>query len=345
MFFGYAKLLCSHFNETADFSNAHFDGYANFRSAHFGGHANFENAHFDDASFQSAQFEYANFQSAHFNDANFQSAHFDAYAFFSSAHFEGYAKFESANFDYASFQSTHFEGYAVFLGAHFGGYAVFESARFNGYADFSDGVFKARTVFKLAQFALVAPKFFQCKMHQDTSFSDDADLWPTPDQINAENGKRAYTRLRQIAAEIGNPDDEHFFLRQEFKCKEVLAKGFDRAWFFAFRWIADSGIEVARPFWFLVVVWAFGTGCFAGHFDSGVSGLVYEDVLDSRYRAAIGVSFGNVYGFLGINRLYYTELLQEVPDNLQLVAGAQTVLGVVFLFFFGLGLRNRFRLR
>ena len=103
---------------------------------------------------------------------------------------------------------------------------------------------------------------------------------------------------------------------------------------------------MARPFWLLVFVWAFGFVCFAGHFDSGVLPDLPADIQDSRYRTAAAASFGNLFGFLGINRLYFTELLRDhIPDGLQLVSGMQTVAGVILLFFLGLGLRNRFRLK
>ena len=166
---------------------------------------------------------------------------------------------------------------------------------------------------------------------------------------NAESDKRAYTRLRQIAAKVLDADLEHFFLRQEMRCKEQIEVR-DGAWinatiFRLFRWVADSGISVERPMWLMIVVWAFGVGCFAGYFDSGATAVLTSDVQDNRYLSAAGVSFGNLFGFLGINRLYFTEMLRAAPDGLLFVAGLQTVLGVFLLFFFGLGLRNRFRLK
>jgi TM2 domain-containing membrane protein YozV len=58
-----------------------------------------------------------------------------------------------------------------------------------------------------------------------------------------------------------------------------------------------------------------------------------------------GLSFANLFAFLGLHRLYFTHVLKDLPGLLQFLAGAQTVAGVVLLFFLGLGLHNRFRLQ
>ena len=285
---------------------------------------------------------------AHFSaDAFFLDALFTDTAEFEETHFNGETVFAEAYFNLvANFQAAHFSGDAFFMGANFMRSAEFQEARFEARADFTDGYFAARTGFKGTAFKVEMPRFFNCQMHQDTSFSDDLALWPEATRENASDGKKAYTRLRQVAAEIYDQDLEHFFLRQEMQCKETLAGWFDKVVFILYRWFADSGISVARPFWLLVFFWAFGFACFSGYFDSGVFTELPPDIQDSRYRAAAGVSFGNLFGFLGINRLYFTDLLQDhIPDGLQFVAGLQTFAGVVLLFLLGLGLRNRFRLR
>ena len=355
----------AHFSRTAHFQKAHFTKYADFRAVHVTGSANFQQARFSgDANFEKTYFTgRADFRKAHFiKVAYFENVHFTGRANFEKAQFAGRADFRAAHFTWPTdFQAAHFNGEAFFRAAHFTwpadfrdahftGYADFQAARFHEYTNFSDGCFKAKTIFDGATFKGEVPQFFHREMHQDTGFSDDPKLWPEVTALNAKAGKRAYTRLRQVAAEIYDPDLEHFFLRQEMRCKARIEwdKGawFHWLFFVLYRWIADSGISVARPFWLLVFAWAFGLACFAGHFDSGVLPEMPEDIQDSRYWAAAGVSFGNLFGFLGINRLYFTDLLRDhSPDGLQFVAGAQTVAGVVLLFFLGLGLRNRFRLK
>ncbi|MDJ0825947.1 MAG: hypothetical protein QNJ16_10635 [Rhodobacter sp.] len=61
---------------------------------------------------------------------------------------------------------------------------------------------------------------------------------------------------------------------------------------------------------------------------------------------AVGLSFANLFAFLGFARLYFGEFLaEEAPTWVKVLAGGQTIAGVVLLFFLGLGLRNRFRLK
>ena len=107
--------------------------------------------------------------------------------------------------------------------------------------------------------------------------------------------------------------------------------------------LSDYGYSVARPAAGLFFIWLLGAACFAGHFDNPAADVPPE-ILDNRYAAAAGISFGNLFGFLGITRLYFADFLNETRDALQFLAGAQTVAGVVLLFLLGLGLRNRFRL-
>ncbi|MDD9727393.1 pentapeptide repeat-containing protein [Roseovarius sp. SK2] len=276
--------------------------------------------------------------------------YFDGRVSFDAASFKGAAVFEASHFAWrVDFVDVFFAEDAFFQRAHFAGFAMFHSAYFSHLAVFSDGECKSVTDFSQAKFTNHVPFFFHREIYQDTSFSDNAKLWPDVTEKNAKQSKRAYTRLRQIAADIYDPDLEHFFLRQEMRCKERIELG-KKDWFHAgmfrlFRWVADHGISVTRPFWLMVCVWAFGAGCAAGYFDSGAEAVSSTDLQDNRYLSAAGLSFGNLFGFLGINRLYFADMLRAAPDGLQFVAGLQTVLGVVLLFFFGLGLRNRFRLK
>lgn len=343
-----ADFNAAHFDELADFTNSDFDGYANFRSASFAGSSHFSDAYFDG---------YADFNTVHFvGHSDFSMAHFSRYAEFIDTNFAGIANFRSTIFEAAadfrtarfaglvSFEKAHFAKIAEFERAEFAGPAAFNAGLFAGSAIFSDGAFKAATNFSAVAFLSSVPEFYQCDMHQDTRFSTNKINWPSVSERNAEAGKQAYTRLRQIANDLHNPDDEHFFLRQEMRCKEVLADPF-HAWMFRlFRWASDYGYSVARPAAAMVVIWAIGAAAFAGCMASPASSGLPADVTDSPFRAGMSLSFANLFGFLGINRLYFLEVLRGFPDVLQFVAGAQTVLGVILLFFLGLGLRNRFRL-
>lgn len=63
-------------------------------------------------------------------------------------------------------------------------------------------------------------------------------------------------------------------------------------------------------------------------------------------REAIGLSFSNTFGVLGIRKdLIASATLQNLPGWLKVIASVQTGLGIVLLFLFSLGLRNRFRMK
>ncbi|MCR9140475.1 MAG: pentapeptide repeat-containing protein [Alphaproteobacteria bacterium] len=335
----------THFAGTAYFRDAHFTEDANFREVHFAGSADFLKAHFTrSAGFQEVHFAgHAVFQKVHFaGHAVFQESHFTDFASFLNAHFADPADFKAAHFaKVADFKAAHFATVADFQEAHFAGPAIFREARFDLYANFSDGGFSSETMFERTDFKGRVPKFFHRQMHQATSFTDDPTLWPQVTKDNAKDGKRAYTRLRQIAAEAHNPDLEHFFLRQEMRCKKQLAEPFDRAWFWLYWKLSDYGNSLARPTLWLLVAWL-------------VPGLLFlfayaSEIIDGTSTLSplspFGLSFANLFSFLGLNRLFFGEVIKEFGFWLSLLAGMQTVAGVILLFFLGLGLRNRFRLK
>ncbi|HKL20339.1 MAG TPA: pentapeptide repeat-containing protein, partial [Tichowtungia sp.] len=211
------------FVEAAFFDAAHFVGGVDFSAAHFSKAVYLSKVHFaENALSKETHFASgASFQEAYFvGKADFNSAYFGKEAFFPKARFERDADFDAARM---------LEG-ATFFGAHFAGSVSFQKSHFGDSLDFSNGRFNGTTDFGGARFKGAVPKFFHRKIHQDTSFSDDPALWPEVTPQNAEEGKRAYTRLRQVAAEIYDPDLEHFFLRQEMRCKARIEwdKG---AWF------------------------------------------------------------------------------------------------------------------
>ncbi|MCZ0928614.1 pentapeptide repeat-containing protein [Halomonas janggokensis] len=361
-FVGHANFQEAHFVDFADFKEANFAMRTDFQKARFNGNASFEKAHFNEA---------AHFQEVHFaGETNFQEADFADFANFQKVYFSGDTVFQKTHFNkqgvvftdalfYAEstfFIESYFAGPALFNCAQFAGLVLFQksnfdeevffqNASFNSYADFSDGTFKACTSFDGATFKTQVPKLYQREIHQDTTFSDNPKHWPKVTSENAEEGKQAYTRLRQIAADNHNPDLEHFFLRQEMRCKEMLAKYFDKIIFIAYRGLASSGISVARPAGILTFIWLV-SGFFFHYAAKKVGDNSDLSMLaDLSLLGSFGLSFANLMAFLGFNRLYFKEVIDEFGPWLSLLAGAQTVAGVVLLFFIGLGLRNRFRLK
>jgi len=73
------------------------------------------------------------------------------------------------------------------------------------------------------------------------------------------------------------------------------------------------------------------------------SGVPLDDVA-SRL-SSLGLSFANMFSFLGLQKTFVEGELKAMDGWFQTLAGFQTVMGFVLLFFLGLGLRNRFRLK
>ena len=358
VFAAYARFTSTHFARSADFSSTHFARDAWFTSTHFAAYARFTSTHFArDAWFTSTHFaRSADFSSTHFaRSADFSSTHFADYARFTSTHFADYARFTSTHFAGSArftsthfardawFTSTHFADYARFTSTHFAGSARFSSTHFAAYAGFENGAFEARTDFEQARFAGRVPSFFQRAMHDNTIFTTRRDLWPEVDHEDAATDKDAYRRLRQISAAQHNPENEHFFLRQEMAYDAVLKEDWLSRWIVrGFGIVSDYGYSVWRPVVALasvvVTFWLF-VGLLIARGDD--FGPVPESSAE-----ALGLSIANTFAFLGIRSLYFgSEYVEHLHWGFKVAGGFQTALGIVLLFFLGLGLRNRFRLR
>ena len=74
--------------------------------------------------------------------------------------------------------------------------------------------------------------------------------------------------------------------------------------------------------------------------------LVYTEGAGLNVLEALGYSFSNMFKFLGLQRTYFDFVdIREWAAWVQTASAAQTVLAFILLFFLGLGLRTRFRLR
>jgi hypothetical protein len=125
-------------------------------------------------------------------------------------------------------------------------------------------------------------------------------------------------------------------------CAARIGSWWGRFLYQLFGLLSEFGYSIARPSWALGAAWLVGF-------------LPYHRWLmrtpeaaaeTSPIFTAAGFSFSNLFGFLGFSRLYFsTEFLNALPTLLKVIAARQTVAGVILLFFLGLGLRNRFRLK
>ncbi|HHI71897.1 MAG TPA: hypothetical protein ENJ91_12915 [Rhodobacteraceae bacterium] len=311
------------------------------------------------------------------NKCNFRSAGFQKTGYFCSSVFIKEAHFRSAIFkSHAGFASVTFCNYVGFRSAQFCEEASFKwyedrkkeravnPVRFFDVANFSSAIFKSTTRFNEAQFKTHVPEFHAAELYDDTVF-------PTPDKYTENwpklkgegvmptaDQKRAYNRLRLFMNRSLQIDEEQFFHRQEMRCKTVLARWYHKPFYWLYALLSDYGNSVWRPLFCmffvmlsgaLFMLWWQEAFTFLPKEASGFDwtlGLLGEDDLWAKPRQAAGWSISNTLPFLGFGKLYYGgEFAANLAWPLKLVGGVQTVAGFILLFFFGLGLRNRFRLR
>lgn len=349
VFNGDVDFRYSTFRNGIDFSSAKFCRDALFRSSTFSGFADFEFSMFSsDANFQSCTFsESALFLSSTFSQtADFRYSTFSMSASFASSTFRGYTDFESCKFGWiADFMSSTFDGTADFRSITCGGDADFRSCVFSGFTYFSDGAFKSSTMFKDARFLTEAPKFFQREFHQNTTFTTKQSHWPAITADNAEDTKNAYQRLAQVMRELNKPDDEHFFFRQEMRCKAVLEGFPDNVVIKLYGLLSDYGYSVLRPAAWLAGIVAVGWGLIGSWLRHGTPPADQAILSPSPIAEGLGISIGNTLPFLGFVRKMHPDFYKEAPAWLDAFSGFQSLMGIVLLFFMGLGLRNRFRLK
>lgn len=322
----------------------HLDGFVlrnvamSIQHSHIGGDSSFQNCQFGQTFFaRGCTFEhFATFVGTAFHgSARFRDCDFHSGADFSGCQFKGTANFYAARFSKD----------ANFARAKFQGEARFAKAEFEGAANFSDGPFDGATSFKNAKFRAEVPAFYQRTFHQDSDFTIRPRAWPNPDKTptyRVSDQKRAYSRLAHVMSELHKPDDEQFFRRQEMRCKRRLGTWID--WLFLSLYAATSryGYSIGRPIGWLGVTVLGGAAVFAlpalrqaGTLANAVS-AVFEQ---------LGPSFSGTFAFLGFLRRFHPDFFANGPWWFETISGAQTILGVVLLFFLGLGLRNRFRLK
>ncbi len=365
------------FSGLADFTNATFAGWAIFNSAKFSrwavltsvavrGTAEFVSAEFSQgASFKSATLGGANFASATFSGAaefdratfsqgvNFNRATFVSKVGFVSATFSGGAGFGSAAFSgTADFTRATFSGAAEFISATFSQGAGFNRATFSEKVHFASATFEAKnsfvnvvmdgeTSFEHATFKTDPPEFFGAKLHEGTVWPD-YKTWPVPKASDAaKEFVRAYERLKLEMDRLKKHEDELNFFALELRSRRVALgprKGLPIAIYGVF---SDYGRSYTRPLGWLCLVVVAGAIPLLICFD-----LTLKQPLASSLGQSLGLSLANTLNVFGFRKDFIdASLVEHLPWWLKVLAGLQTILGGVLLFLFGLGIRNRFRMK
>lgn len=346
-FAGDARFANATFNEDAQFTSAKFTQDARFTGAKFGGAVGFATATFSgDARFASATFnEDVWFDHALFGEsAVFHSATFKGEAVFTSAAFGGGAEFAAARFSGgAGFRSATFSGEAEFRSATFSGFVYFPEAEFGAPGGdqgvgFTDCQFGKPTSFRDAKFHARFPDFAGAVLHDKTTLTDTPANWPQDTQSDPAQAKASCATIRHNLGKQGLPEAEHFFFRREMGFAGQIGGWWERLPYRAFGWVSDYGYSILTPFLWLCLLIVGGASVLAWGAQGGAQ------LLD--FWQGLGLSFSSAFNFLGFHKTFQTEtVMGSLSPWMKMFSGFQSIAGVIFLFFLGLGLRTRFRMR
>lgn len=315
------------FGQPCDFSGSKFGDRASFSSTVFEGSVKFISSVFSDrCSFSLAKF---------FEGANYSGSGFSGVATFRAACFSSDADFTTATFyDRVDFGEAVFQGCSKNHTVESFSPARFASTDFKGPVDFS-----------YATFVSSYPDFSGAVMPEKTTFSATSKHWPARTNQNSEQAKDCCATIRHILAKQGLPEDEHFFFRREMYFAGQIGSIWQRLPYLLFGLFSDYGYSMARPALWLAGLWAFGFAAFWGYL-AGCCVPAPLEVVTRPMGSAMGLSFSNLFPLFGFGRVFFgAEFMASLPPVLKLLAGFQTVASLPLLFFLGLGLRQRFRLR
>lgn len=297
-----------------NFNRASFGGKAQFRSAIFEGHAVFiELKVVNGIEFNASKF---------LRDADFRRANFEKIT---------------------SFHAVKFSEKADFSEVQFGGQTLFSLAEFNGSAILFRYVsFHKPSSFQKAVFAQNYPMFDGVLLNQTTIFSASNDFWPKVAFEGSSRSKDSCARIRHALAQQGLPEDEHFFFRREMGFAAQIGGWWQRLPYRAFGLLSNFGESIARPLIGLGVAFVTFAVVFSAYFNW------MNEFYDKAFSGAapFTLSGSNLFSFLGFHRFYFESLkFAEMHWIVQLLCAIEVLLGLVLLFFLGLALRKRFRLR
>ncbi len=317
-----------------DFSNSVFFRTVLFNCAKISGSAIFSNAvFFGEAYFLGTEFAIdARFDEVEFRSlATFSSARLPADTTFSKTKFFSRASFEEAKFSYGvNFKKTIF------------------------YHDvlFDDATFTATANFTGAKFKNMVPNFYDTKISTDIIWERDVNFWPsTTNWINCRtdeeckeeteeyeermtDNEKAYANLSACMKKLDKYHDQHFFYRQEMRCRQRLEKNpFIRFPNIAYEWLADYGygFGYALSWWSLHIV----------------LGAIIIGAETRNALCAFPVSFANAHGFLFLNDGILIDCYDKFQKmtSFKVIWGIQKIVGIPLLFLVLLTLRIRFRLK
>lgn len=189
---------------------------------------------------------------------------------------------------------------------------------------------KNETSFEGTRFLNKPPKFFNAKLHQGTVWRGID--WPEPEKVpDAGAFMDAYACLKLEMDRLKKHEDELDFFAHEMQSRRVLLGPMRGLPIALYGCLSSYGRSYVRPLVALFVLSALGAGVF-WYFDGHT------------YAEALGLSAASTLNVFGFRRDFNLPIDTLAP-SLKVFVAFQTILGAIFLFLFGLGIRNKFRVK
>lgn len=232
---------------------------------------------------------------------------------------------------WADFSGVAFSEWATFDGATFSGKASFDGAAYGAEGNFVNAEMKGETSFEGAIYETEPPKFFGAKLHQGTVWR--GINWPPVPKNKYEAGTflDAYACLKLEMDRLKKHEDELDFFAREMESRRIYLGPWRGLPFAIYGALSGYGRSYLRPLVALLAVAASGAAVF-WYFDARA------------YGEALGLSAANTLNVFGFRR--DLGLAIDTPLAwLKAFSALQTILGTILLFLFGLGIRNKFRMK
>ncbi|MCC5976538.1 MAG: hypothetical protein JJU21_00610 [Salinarimonas sp.] len=320
------------FLKESNFDSSVFHNEVNSYSARFYGFACFDRSIFK----EKVNFTYSKFlRSALFSEVIFHNI-----SGFDYMSFEGPVSFIKSKFlDVADFIDTQFHDKSRFTSALF-------ASNYKTSAHFDSCNFKSLVDFRDVEFKFSYPQFDNTTFFDKGSFTASERLWPKSGTGSAAKARDSCATIRHLLAQQGLPEEAHFFFRRELRFAGQIGGFWQRLPYKFYGWLSEYGYSIKRPTLALLLLWLIGSIGLALGLADLTSATTFTASITPASIVAAALSFSNLFPFFGFTGTYFEPgFLRELPASLKVLSAAQTVLSLPLLFFLGLGLRTRFRMR
>jgi hypothetical protein len=252
--------------------------------------------------------------------------------------------YDIVNFDFAYFCDLAYFDHGLFenlyiRNATFNAPVELFLAVFEGLVNFNNCEFRMPCNFSGVQFRKYYPylenTIFREKITLSAKQNTDTEIyWPDPKNCeqNPEAEKAICEILRVHMEAQGLHEQAHFFFRREMHFARKTGSFWQAIPNWLFYVVSDYGYSILLPFVWLYNFWMGGA-------------LIFLQFTELTKFKSLGLSISNLLQITGLQRVYWSDVIECLPSWLKFLGGLQTLLAIPLLFLLLLGLRNRFRLK